>query len=755
MLRSRRFDYAVVIKYLVLTLGFLLFSKLESEASIYSASLFAVSLSFGCSLILTPLLFLGCFFVLGKTGLLLSALAPALFLPAVFFIYRRLRAKPSFETVFYTVVSLAVFVFLGDTARAIPFEKRLITVGITALLTFLLSVSLRAITKKGLKVRLGYEELSAIFACVVALGVGVCNLISPILWKSVCVFTILTVCYVYRLGTATIISVVLGVPLAIFYGNLTYASVFLMYGLVAESLMPVSRHLSSVAVVLFDFVAQSVFGVYGSLDLYYIAPVAVGALAYSCIPRRPFELLKEKLLLFREKQLVRQSINRNRVLLSNRLYDLSTVFSDMANAFELFKKNAMSEESAKRLIVKELFSSTCKECENKRSCSVGNAESNELIKMLDVGFAKGKVSLIDFPEELGKKCGRPNNLLFGLNRLISDYRSYSKEKDTLNSGRELVAKEAEGVAEVLRTVAFESGTMLKYHSGLERKVTKELSKDGFLVEELLIYGEKENLSLSAVVMMSEFNLTRFTLLISGVLGQNMMLTGKYDVTEEKCYLTFKVSAKYDAVFGVASAKKDGSAVSGDTHSVIRLKEDKFLIALSDGMGSGKKAEKLSSVSLSLIESFYKAGLKSEVILSAVNRLLSFNEEDEFTALDVSVIDLKHGTADFIKYGSPYGFVVSKEGIKIVEGNSLPLGILNELRPSVSTTTVRAGDVILLVTDGVSDAFKNSTALIDFLRTRPAKNPKTLAEDVIARAESLSGGKHNDDMTALAVRIFKS
>ena len=102
------------------------------------------------------------------------------------------------------------------------------------------------------------------------------------------------------------------------------------------------------------------------------------------------------------------------------------------------------------------------------------------------------------------------------------------------------------------------------------------------------------------------------------------------------------------------------------------------------MGSGLDAENVSSTSLSLIESFYKAGLSSPLILCTVNKLLSINTEDSFTALDLSVIDLKTLNADFIKYGSPYGFIVNDEGIKIVEGNSLPLGIIDELKPSVCT-----------------------------------------------------------------------
>ena len=210
----------------------------------------------------------------------------------------------------------------------------------------------------------------------------------------------------------------------------------------------------------------------------------------------------------------------------------------------------------------------------------------------------------------------------------------------------------------------------------------------------------------------------------------------------------------DAVFGIASVNKDGSAKCGDTHCVQRLEGDKFLVALSDGMGSGAYAESISDASLSLIESFYKAGMSSPLIMNTVNKLLAVNTEDSFAALDVCVFDLNTLAADFIKFGAPYGFILTQDGIKIVEGSSLPMGILDDLAPSITSDTLSGGDVLLFVTDGVSDAFGTSSSLIDFLQKQPAKNPQTLADGVLGEALRISGGRKADDMTCLAVRVFE-
>ena len=338
--------------------------------------------------------------------------------------------------------------------------------------------------------------------------------------------------------------------------------------------------------------------------------------------------------------------------------------------------------------------------------------------------------------------------------MLAEYRSYALNVKNLATGRELIAEEASGVAEMLKGLALESGALLKYQSRLERKVSENLLRRGFLVCEVLIYGENERLSLSMIIAMKEYSLEGINSVINKTLGINMTLVEKNNISESKVYLFFKRAVERDAVFGIAKTVKDGSVKSGDTHSVARISDEKFLVALSDGMGSGEDAENVSSVSLSLIESFYKAGMESSLILNTVNKLLSVNAEDRFTALDVAVIDLKNKTADFIKYGSPYGFILSDGRVRIVEANSLPLGILNDLKPSVCKAELNDGDMILLMTDGVADAFGSSSDIIDYIRVVPALNPQSLADELLNKALELNGGKKKDDMTVLCVRVFK-
>ena len=66
----------------------------------------------------------------------------------------------------------------------------------------------------------------------------------------------------------------------------------------------------------------------------------------------------------------------------------------------------------------------------------------------------------------------------------------------------------------------------------------------------------------------------------------MMISQRLTLSQDKFCCILRKKPYFDAAFGVASVKKAGETASGDTHSVIKVDERRFMMALSDGMGSG-------------------------------------------------------------------------------------------------------------------------------------------------------------------------
>ena len=180
-----------------------------------------------------------------------------------------------------------------------------------------------------------------------------------------------------------------------------------------------------------------------------------------------------------------------------------------------------------------------------------------------------------------------------------------------------------------------------------------------------------------------------------------------------------------------------------------------MLALSDGMGSGEYARRISDCTISLVESFYRAKMPSDTILSTVNQLLSFNREESFSCIDVATVDLDTGCADLVKIGSPLSFVLSENKIRVLESESLPLGILDSVKPTVLREALGAGDTVVLISDGITSAFSSSTDICAFMESVPCLNPQTFADELLKKAIDLCGGVAVDDMTVVAARIFES
>ena len=426
----------------------------------------------------------------------------------------------------------------------------------------------------------------------------------------------------------------------------------------------------------------------------------------------------------------------------------------MIQSLEKLSEKTISEEQVEADLADELFVKACSGCENLSNCrSVMFPSDEELKKTMQIATAKGKLNLADLPKGFMTNCKYNDRIVEEADFLARENERELLRAESLKDGRDLVLSQTEGLSEAIKNMAADMSRTLELKSELADEINKNLLSVGIAALETLVFEGGSDKEISVLLPKKQIQKPLFLRAISETVGYKLIISDIFNLSEELSAVTLRRSPKFDAAFSVSQKTKNDKEKSGDTHSITKINEGKFLVALNDGMGSGEKASVTSSAAVSLVETFYKAELSSETVLSTVNKVLCFNGEDNFTALDVGVIDLFSGSADFIKIGSPYSFIITKDSVKIVEGSSLPLGILDELHPTVCKTNLSSGDVVVLVSDGISDAFGSSSELIDFLSSQRALNPKTLADNILSRALSLTDGEAKDDMTAFCVRIF--
>ncbi|MDI3481292.1 MAG: stage sporulation protein [Tepidanaerobacteraceae bacterium] len=216
------------------------------------------------------------------------------------------------------------------------------------------------------------------------------------------------------------------------------------------------------------------------------------------------------------------------------------------------------------------------------------------------------------------------------------------------------------------------------------------------------------------------------------------------------------SVNLGVAVGVAGVAKEGFGVSGDDFYFSELKGGKFMLALSDGMGVGENAAKCSKRTLALLERFLDAGFDCNKALRIINSaIVASSIYDRFSTVDMVLIDTMTGIADFIKAGSAASFVKRGSRVETIKGGSLPVGIMDEVNPKITSRDLKSGDVLVMVTDGVIDALSGSQdgeeQLKNLLADIRTANPQEIAEDVLRKARL--GGNARDDMTVLAARLW--
>lgn len=206
----------------------------------------------------------------------------------------------------------------------------------------------------------------------------------------------------------------------------------------------------------------------------------------------------------------------------------------------------------------------------------------------------------------------------------------------------------------------------------------------------------------------------------------------------------------------ASLPRRGSYVSGDSALSTTVGTDRHLLLLSDGMGVGREALDASKQCTHLLEQLLTAGFPTSVAVHAVNSLLLAGSDlERFVTIDITILDLATGSAEFIKVGAAPTFIKRGSDVSVVKVASVPAGIVPDVQIEQEHRQLRPGDLLVMITDGIWDAAKDQIDkekwIISHLARESATDPAEVAEGLMARAMDRTPDA-GDDITVLVARI---
>lgn len=193
--------------------------------------------------------------------------------------------------------------------------------------------------------------------------------------------------------------------------------------------------------------------------------------------------------------------------------------------------------------------------------------------------------------------------------------------------------------------------------------------------------------------------------------------------------------------------------NGDAVLARPLPGGKMLLALSDGMGHGAGAREESKKTLELLSLCMEAGYSRSQAMTAVNgAMLSATGGEQFATVDLCLIDLWTGEAAMNKLGACASVLFMGRKMQWIEGEALPLGIIEHVIPMEHHFMLGEGDVLLMMSDGVTDAFAAEEEILSVLQRGLEDTPQHIADALLQAALIQKDGMPPDDMTVLCARV---
>jgi len=159
-----------------------------------------------------------------------------------------------------------------------------------------------------------------------------------------------------------------------------------------------------------------------------------------------------------------------------------------------------------------------------------------------------------------------------------------------------------------------------------------------------------------------------------------------------------------AGFEVAGAWRPARTVSGDYYDVFKLDEHRLGVCIADVVGKGVSAALLMANLQAGVRAYAGSAESQAQLCAKVNSLLCENlATGKFVTFLYGVLDGEKRTLEYCNAGHLYPILVSQGSTRALEHGGAVLGVFPTWEYENAKIEFRAGDRLLLVTDGITEA----------------------------------------------------
>ena len=332
----------------------------------------------------------------------------------------------------------------------------------------------------------------------------------------------------------------------------------------------------------------------------------------------------------------------------------------------------------------------------------------------------------------------------------------------LTEDREILADHLKEVSRIIRGLAEESYQLCPFRARELKKIVHACKTKGLLVRNMYrIEDPISGMKLAVHMCVDERHVLTAedaAEILSALLRRRLLpeKDSLFFLSREYETLVFEEAAAYHVLTGAAKATRENEKVSGDTFSFLEKGNGGFIMALSDGMGSGEKAMADSEAVIDLLEKLLESGFSKETAAEMINGVLAARaEEENMSTLDICDVNLYTGCCELVKIGSSCTYIKRDRMVEQIEAENLPLGVFHRIEADRQQRQLQDGDHIIMVSDGIVDGVGGEGAFRDIISQITIQNPQEMANYILQLVLHKTMGKVQDDMTVLTMGIWEN
>lgn len=473
-----------------------------------------------------------------------------------------------------------------------------------------------------------------------------------------------------------------------------------------------------------------------------------------------------------------RALNKSKEVAEN-LNSVSEAIQEMATAYKKYEPRTFEENTHrnanKQIFIAELLNNLEPYRENMLYDDIANVDGKIIDKIFSILLGKQQIEKEDLLKTFAE-CNsyiiesNDNNVSKLLEKNINEivrtinmsYRIsksdfiWRKKVEQNNANME---KQLNGVSKAIQNMAKDIQKELELGEKYEKEnkeIIEILKQKDINIEDISISKEDRYIvDIYLNEILETIKINTIEKVLTKVLKENIVLNDEVSVGKK---LSFISDDKYVMAIGSGETIKNKSKVSGDSILNIRLKDGKYLVAISDGMGSGQEAKKSSTQALRMLENLLLSGFDKNTSLELINTSLINQNSEVFSTLDIAIIDLYKGTIEFIKSGACPTYIKNKKKVQIIKSNTLPAGIIDVNDVQTFDKDISTGDIMLMCSDGILDSnveYKNKELWIKYLlEDIETNNTQKIADLILSEAIDNNYGVPKDDMSIVVCKFMK-